>query len=193
MRISHPEGRTPIIRQFVLVLVAVTWFALLLPVGARAAGQLVTIVDPTTSDKARVESSKALRVAEFNDPARRPFTKLVHVPISANQFDSQPITVTTVPSGQRLVIETISVGVLLPTGQRATSVVVQVNGTGFLIPLSFMAAVPGAPTGADVFGALQRVQLYANPQSDVIVIWGRNSTTGNAPATFSISGHFVKL
>ncbi len=96
-------------------------------------------------------------------------------------------------AAQRLVIEAISVCVLLPTGQRATSVVVQVNGTGFLIPLSFMAAVPGAPTGADVFGALQRVQLYANPQSDVIVIWGRNSTTGNAPATFSISGHFVKL
>jgi hypothetical protein len=55
MHISHAERWTPTVRQFVLVLAAVTWFALLLPVGARAAGQLVTLVDPTSSTKARVD------------------------------------------------------------------------------------------------------------------------------------------
>jgi len=44
MRASHPEGRTPTFRRFGMVMVAVTWFAVLLPVGARAAGTLMTLV-----------------------------------------------------------------------------------------------------------------------------------------------------
>src|SRR6266542_4193978 len=63
MRTSHPERRTPTIRQFILIMTALTWFALLLPVGARATGQLVTLVDPSTSSKARVDAGK-LRVGD---------------------------------------------------------------------------------------------------------------------------------
>jgi hypothetical protein len=63
MRTSHPERRTPTFRQFAMVMAAVTWFAVLLPVGARAAGQLVTLVDPTTSNQARVDPTNSLTVA----------------------------------------------------------------------------------------------------------------------------------
>ncbi len=55
-----------------MVMAAVTWFAVLLPVGARAAVQLVTLTDPETTQRARVVAPGALRVAEYNDPARRP-------------------------------------------------------------------------------------------------------------------------
>ena len=67
MRTSHPERRTPTIRQFILIMTALTWFALLLPVGARATGQLVTLVDPSTSSKARVDAGK-LRVGDGSGP-----------------------------------------------------------------------------------------------------------------------------
>jgi hypothetical protein len=63
MATAHVERRTPTIRLFLMVIAAVTWFAVMLPIGARAAGQLVTLVDPTTDSKARVDSGK-LRVGD---------------------------------------------------------------------------------------------------------------------------------
>jgi len=64
MDASHPEHRTPTFRQFVMVVGAVTWFAVLVPIGARATGQLVTVVDATTSTKAHVDADGKLRVGD---------------------------------------------------------------------------------------------------------------------------------
>jgi hypothetical protein len=190
MRTSHPEGRTPTFRQFVLVMAAVTWFAVLLPVGARAAGQLVTIVDPTTSDKARVGSNGALQVAEYNDPARQPFTKAVSTSMLQGQ-NGVSATVTSVPAGTRLVIDTVSVRVRLLSGQRALRVSVQASGAPFYIPITFT----GTDTffGQDQYQALFPVQLYAGPLTNVTVTFWRNATVSSAFADFSISGHFVTL
>jgi hypothetical protein len=63
MCVSHPEGRPSAVRRFILVVAALTWLALVLPVGARAAGQLVTIVDPDTTNKVQVDGGK-LRVGD---------------------------------------------------------------------------------------------------------------------------------
>src|SRR5262249_36958511 len=107
MRTSHPERRTPTFRQFALVLAAVTWFALLLPVGARATGQLVTLVDPTSSNKAVVDATGALRVAEYNVPGRALLMKKVDVGIAPGMHSSDPATLIAVSSRMRLVIDTI--------------------------------------------------------------------------------------
>jgi hypothetical protein len=60
---SHAKVRTATLRQFLMVMAAVTWFAVLLPVGARAAGSLVTLVDSSTTHKARVDATNTLTVA----------------------------------------------------------------------------------------------------------------------------------
>ena len=86
MRQSHPERRTPTLRQFAMVLLAITWFAVLLPVGARAAGQLVTLVDPIDSSKTRVDDGK-LRVGDGNGSLTVDGSVRVAAPVS-------PFTVT---------------------------------------------------------------------------------------------------
>jgi hypothetical protein len=80
MGTSHPERRTPTFRQFAMVMAALTWFALLLPVGARAAGQLVTIVDSETDIPASVDEPSSLRVALYNLPARLPVSRVLKNP-----------------------------------------------------------------------------------------------------------------
>jgi len=67
METLHPERRTPTFRQFAMAMAAVTWFAVLLPVGATAAGQLVTIVDEDSSSTAQVDDG-FLRVGDGTGP-----------------------------------------------------------------------------------------------------------------------------
>ncbi len=64
MGLSRAERHASSIRPVALSLVAVTWFALVVPIGARAAGQLVTLVDSSTSHKARVDGLGRLAVLE---------------------------------------------------------------------------------------------------------------------------------
>jgi hypothetical protein len=171
-----------------MVMAAVTWFALLLPVGARAVGQLVTLADPVTEGKARVVAPGALRVAEYNDPARRPFTDFQDVNLSVGQ-SSGSATFADVPAGFRLVIDTISARAVVPDGQRATVDYVEVNGIAFFIPLSFA----GSGGTLDTFQALVPVRIFVDPGEHVGVYWARNSGSGTAFVTVCVSGHLVKL
>jgi hypothetical protein len=171
-----------------MVMAAVTWFALLLPVGARAAGQLVTLVDDDTSAKAQVEKTGSLRVAVNNDPARLPFTRQVISELpSGHQLTTDVLT--TVPAGQRLVIETVSVRLELPGGQRALRAELVYQGARFVIPLSFTASY----TGVDLFQGVERVELYVDPGVTLFGSWSKSSFSDFARAYFSVSGHYVKL
>ena len=191
MRASHPERRTPTFRQFTMVLAAVTWFALLLPVGARATASLVTLVDPQTSVKAQVDEPGALRVAEFNDPARLPVRRdrLVLVDVGAYIYT---VPLTTVPTGYELVIDTVSVSAYVPTGQQPIMARINYhNSTNghFWIPLSFA----GSLSGRNYYQGAERVQLYVDPEHTIDVTFQRNATTGIATAAFSVSGHLMRL
>lgn len=61
---SSRESTRAWIRQLGLVVAGVTAFALVLPVGARASGQLVTLVDPSNTHKARVDGTGRLTVVD---------------------------------------------------------------------------------------------------------------------------------
>ena len=187
MDTSHPERRTPTFRQFAMVMAAVTWFALLLPVGVRAAGQFVTLADPTTTQKARVVAPGALRVAEYNDPARMPITEEAFGALPQAASGSSG-TIMTVPDDYRLVIETVSVRVSLPTGQRAWRTWLHYPGS-FFVPL-FLA---GSSSGKDNYYGSERVELYADPGSEVLWVLNRDSSVGEASIYFNISGHLVRL
>ncbi|HEX9375991.1 MAG TPA: hypothetical protein VGB19_07125 [Actinomycetota bacterium] len=189
MRASHPERRTPTFRQFTMVLAAVTWFALLLPVGARATASLVTLVDPQTSVKAHVDEPGALRVAEYNEPARLPVRRTKFIILAAG-VASQSISVTTVPDGYELVIDTVSAYMSLPTGQQPTLVELKNHQNGYV-------ALPMTRNGSngvnDYYGSTVAVQLYSDPGDTVSAIWSRTASAGPAPVSISINGHLVPL
>jgi hypothetical protein len=187
MDASHSERRTPTFRQFAMVMGAVTWFALLLPVGARAAGQLVTLVDPVTEGKARVVAPGALRVAEFNDPGRSPYTRIVKTGwLQGHSFND--VVVATVPSGYRLVIDTVSFYVGVPESQRPIKTYIEASSGRFYIPIFFTGTL-----GQTWYQGTQRVQLYADPEAQVVAGFSRNSAASGGFVDISISGHLVKL
>ena len=188
MDTSHPERRSPTFRQFAMFMAAITWFALLLPVGARAAGQLVTIMDNNGSTTANVVTGGSLRVAEFNDPARLPFSDFVTSSISQGG-NTGTANVITVPNGQRLVIDTVSVRAALPAGQRPAEAYVQTAEGIFFIPLSF----GGFLANRDSWSGSEYVQIYVDPGTLMRVQWYRDGSSGIAFAEFGISGHFVRL
>jgi len=171
-----------------MVMAAVTWFAVLLPVGARAAGSLVTLVDPSTGNKARVETTGSLRVAEYNDPARLPFMVSGSITIAPG-LTGKSTSLVTVPRGYRLVIETVSARAQLPSGQRATQTDILVGPGLFYIPLTFA----GSSSGWDYYQGTQHVSLYGNPGSLAAADFQRSSSLSTAYVVFAVSGHFVKL
>ncbi len=114
--------------------------------------------------------------------------KSTGVVISAGSISGSTL-VTEVPKGQRLVIDTVSVQVAVPTEQRPTYAQIVVSGKAFYIPLSFSAA----DSGSDFFVGTERVQLYADANTAVFAEWRRTSTSTQASALFNVSGHFVKL
>jgi hypothetical protein len=186
MLTSHPERRTPTFRQFAMVMAAVTWLAVVLPVGARAAGQLVTLTDPVTDGKARVVASGALRVAEYNDPARLPYR-------DSDSRTLSPATIlesgvfTEVPDGYRLVIETVSVGVRVPKGEQAYNV--RLISPSLLIPMSFV----GGSSANNYYAGTEDVTLYVDPGDSPQWTMSRYPYTGYASVDFSVYGHLVKL
>ncbi len=135
----------------------------------------------------RPRAPGALRVAEYNDPARRPFVGYVTVALDAGQLGESDV-VTTVPAGYRPVIDTVTVHVKVPTGQRATYLYVSASGPVLYIPLSFS----GSYSGLDHYH-LGQVQMYADPRKIMYATWQRSFTSGAASASFGISGHFVRL
>jgi hypothetical protein len=187
MDVSHPERRTPTFRQFAIVMAAITWFALLLPVGARAAGQLVTLTDPVNEGKARVVAPGALRVAEYNNPARLPYADGISGAMNEGAR-SLHAALTPVPAGYRLVIETVSVRVGLPAGQRAHDVRLAVPRS-LHIPLSFA----GRSGETDYYAGTVDVAVYVDPETTIQWDVGRTAGTGICTAVMSLFGHLVKV
>ena len=187
MDTSHPERRTPTFRQFAMVMAAVTWFALLLPVGARAAGQLVTLADPVNEGKARVVAPGALRVAEYNNPARLPYADGIAGTMNEGAR-SLHADLTAVPAGYRLVIETVSVRVSLPAGQRAHVARLAVPRSLY-IPLFFA----GRSGETDYYTGAVDMAVYVEPEATMQWEVDRTAGTGQCGVSMSLFGHLVKV
>jgi hypothetical protein len=170
-----------------MAMVAATWFALVVPIGARAVDQLVTIVDDDGVSTANVTGGGALRVSEVSDPARLPYRQLVSV-VLASDLDGRKVTFHEVPANKRLVVDTISVLVRTPSGQRPTILYLSVSGTANYLPVTFM----GTSSTTSYFQGMQRVQIYADPGSELAAAWSRSTKGNGATAFFSISGHYVR-
>jgi len=101
------------------------------------------------------------------------------------------ITIITVPAGQRLIIEYVSVFATMLPGQKLNHVSVM-NSTLQYGGLPISAQGSNADGSRDYFVAGQLVHMDFGP-GDVSVLAERDSTVGENPAsvTFTISGYFV--
>jgi hypothetical protein len=106
-----------------LILAAVAVVALLLPVGARAAGSLVTLVDPVSSHKARVSSDGRLSVA--GRAAARPNSNF-----TGSRLGLGYINLTSVTAPTRLAVSEVTLMGQGPTGQQEALIEAFVRTSG---------------------------------------------------------------
>jgi hypothetical protein len=166
-----------------MIMVALTWVALIFPTAAEAVGQLVTIVDDR-GFHARVEDTGAMRVAE--DQELSGITRSESFLLTQGELsDSAEIPTSSRP--YKFIIDTISVQASLPSGQRALIVRFTPGAGSFHIPLSYA----GTLHERDYYQATVRVKLYAVFGVPAHAYVLRNSASGTAIVSFSISAHYV--
>ena len=108
-----------------------------------------------------------------------------------------------VPAGKELVIEYASLdGCILPGQSVELSVSTEIGGAfvRHAVNIAPPAAGPGVgviacsiPNASSITAVGQQIRLYADPGTPVLVEGDRNSNTGLASFSFSISGYLVDV
>ena len=96
-----------------------------------------------------------------------------------------------VPKGKRLVIESVSLKMRLPAGQSMTDAHVQVNANGVTLLHDLPSTFNGSSSGRSVFVASGERTLYADEETQVTLLAGRNDGAGTASYLVSLSGHLI--
>jgi hypothetical protein len=99
----------------------------------------------------------------------------------------------TVPAGQRLVIERISVRVLAPAGQSVLgSVTLGINSRSLELPLhdgGFYA--DHGPSGGEIFVGGESMHVLLDANGAIYATVERNASTGQAFGNFHVTGYLV--
>jgi hypothetical protein len=90
------------------------------------------------------------------------------------------------PAGKQLVIESVTVNALIPTGQNLWSASINHNPL-IIVPQGDVG------TGSDAFTASQQFRLYITSQDSITFIVSRNSSTGSGVVVGTISGYLVDM
>jgi len=124
------------------------------------------------------------------DSARQPFQTAAAITVPAGQLLGNG-QLTTVPKGQRLVIEYVSAWISLPAGQRIVQLVMQSPvGT---VSHYFTPTLLATNGPVDLFSVSQPLRLYANPEQQVLGALSRTGTAGSATMYLSVSGYMVDV
>ena len=152
-----------------------------------------------TADKAQdVNVVNTAAVFDVDNRARSPFTAS-----GAGQFGEEghqiSITMLTLPSDKRLVIEQVSAQMLSqPTTTDAQRMRIEVDTItgGSSASYAFTGSNGGLETlgNLDVFVASAQMKAYADPGTTVQVVAGRRSTSAcPCPVNVSLSGYLVNV
>ncbi len=99
-----------------------------------------------------------------------------------------------VPSAKRLVIEYASGEAFVPTGQKALlSVITSLQGQQTGTRHYLQTTTAGSFGSQDYFSAGEKVRLYADAGTTVMLRADRNSPSGAAIARLSISGELIDV
>lgn len=111
-------------------------------------------------------------------------------------FFAEDVTLYTVPTGKRLIIEHVSASCSLPAGQRVRYLEILPQPAGGLGTLGSLSLVPtylGDFSGKSEYRASTPMKLYGHSETGVRVFVERSVNTGEAFCSFTISGFLVNL
>ena len=129
---------------------------------------------------------------DVENPARQPFQMLCGVTIGNTGFNNfGNCTLTTVPNGKELVIQTVSGLANFPTGVKPSLIQVNTDVGGNHGDYAFLASFSGTDFGRDQYEFIQPVNFYAGANTTVT---GSMNITPHANDGFmflTISGYLV--
>ena len=158
---------------------------LLTPTGkATAQGMMHALLVQVAND-----STQPIPARDTENPARAAFTVQVSCAATGIVFCAGTFPFT-VPLGKRMVIETVTAQLEVPSGQR-----VLLTGSsvldGFPTVHSFEAQFMGTFFGNDVFVSTQSFRLYADSQPGFSLRLFRSSSTGEGRLFATVAGYLV--
>lgn len=130
-----------------------------------------------------------LNIRDQDNPAFQPVQATAVIPL----FGSNMVRILTVPSGKRLVIETISGFSFVNAGGKFLFVTVVTTGgtNGGELSHYFAQTYTGTTNNTDYYSFNNAVRIYANPQTDVTL--KINTTTSIVSMTVTISGYYQQF
>jgi hypothetical protein len=136
-------------------------------------------------------------IHDIDNAARQPVVFQATVDFNAGSNDSGAgrAVAFTVPAGKRLVIETISGQIFVPTGQQVTITVgAQVGGSEAFYFLPFDSKLANDPPNNDTYIGTFSVRIYADAGNSVFLDVHRSSSQGDAQfGIVTFSGYLVNL
>ena len=172
----------------------VTWGAFsLIPAMFAASGPPTVTVQGEVTVKGPVEVQGSVEV--LNDALKVPYNRRIQLtlPNGISSFDG---SLSGIPAGKRLVIETIGVRVRGEPGQR---IAVQVGGGGVASTDTYYLPVPISDHGEigtrQTFHGLHAVKMIMDPRllTGLICSVGRSASTGTVDIFFTLCGYLEDL
>jgi hypothetical protein len=160
---------------------------------------LSLVLSLTTSRNVRAAVSALVTVV--NSPAQQPFQQSVGVSISNGSFSSGSVTAFTVPSGKRLILETVEFHTQVPSPEQVIVAEVQMNAAGgqvfFAIPVSFQGTIPvfnGVTSEKKTnYAGLHPASFFADPGTNVEVDFVRSAASEEVTGIFDFAGYVVDV
>jgi hypothetical protein len=146
-------------------------------------------------------ASQAVPVSDVDNPARHPISLRAagldggssSVGLSFGPTPAASPTYT-VPAGQELVVDNLSLAATLPSGQRVTACGIEVNNVSGATRGAFAPSFSGTDTvGLDISVYNQPMRAYFDPGTSIFISCDRNGTTGQGNYDAQIQGHLVSL
>jgi hypothetical protein len=131
-------------------------------------------------------------VTSFDDPGRQAFAFFENDSFGSPE-DSHSVAFT-VPTGKRLVIQSVSInaGLDTGTGQKLVLTAVQAQVNGQLEDYIMAPTFSGTSTsGRDLYTVSQQTSIYTDGGTDVRVFATRNTFSGGAIFNASVQGYLI--
>jgi hypothetical protein len=132
-------------------------------------------------------------VEDVGAPGRIAFQESVQLDFTAG--DTHTANVILVPAGKRLVIEFVSAGWVIPSGQTIVQLSVETIFQGHDAFHFFAPVMTGSSTIGDWAALSQETSLYAdhlsNPGGDVAINVYRSDSTGSGNGALTVSGYLI--
>jgi hypothetical protein len=139
--------------------------------------------------------SNPVAVRETDRPADQPFSLRLLLGFNAGEDQDQSTTAFTVPAKKRLVLEDVSIGAVLGTGQKVHVELIRIALDGqhlrHHVPVVFQLAQGVA--GTDIYAGGRPIRIYFEPGEKLTATARRDSTFQGAFLDVFVYGYFVDL